>query len=302
MNRGRAGFSLAPERRIGLFRGVKTPTPALRILLPLLVLSAGSPIASAQLPNLDDHPWIGYFLGSENRKFTFGLTAVAKGKITPMDSKGEPVADANNLSVTIGIEDIKPDGGTIMRQIKPETLETTDPASADFKTATFRGTVSTGAKFEATIEQDRGAISIGGRILDPGPNKNLKSRFAVRLNVPNTYSKTKTETKQEQKDFEKKLKEDRFQVKWTDGKRVKEKIDTEVDAGSKEINGPGIAEVEIELSAYKGSKLVFSASPNSAILLTNGKVAPLYEGFGVSWSPDPVKDKDGKARLTIEVK
>jgi hypothetical protein len=47
---------------------------------------------------------------------------------------------------------------------------------------------------------------------------------------------------------------------------------------------------------------VFTAGTGSAMDLWNAKEQPLHEGFSINWKADPAKDKDGKARLAIEVK
>ena len=91
-------------------------------------------------------------------------------------------------------------------------------------------------------------------------------------------------------------------MKWTDGKRQKLTFEKVLDAGSKEINGPGIAAAEIKIAAYGKRKFFVTAAPNSAMKLSNAKPASLSEGFSIQWSPDHDKDKDGKARLALEVK
>jgi hypothetical protein len=100
----------------------------------------------------------------------------------------------------------------------------------------------------------------------------------------------------------KKIEQDRIDMKWTDGTRKKQTFEETVEAASKDLNGPGIAGAEIENSAYHGRKFLFIASTDSAMTLLNDKPAPLFKGFTIHWVPDATKDKDGKARLSFEVK
>jgi hypothetical protein len=109
--------------------------------------------------------------------------------------------------------------------------------------------------------------------------------------------------KKEQKAFQKKAEGDSLTLQFVDGKREKKPLGENVDMSSKEINGPGIAELILECETYKGRKIQFTASPdNSSITLANPKAAPIYMGFWVNWSPDPAKDPEGKARLAISVR
>jgi hypothetical protein len=171
---------------------------------------------------------------------------------------------------------------------------------------------------------------MGGRVVEPGSLKN-PLRFSIRAKFPNAYPKaeieeekddskemTKEEKRAERKakreaekekgkdkkkaDDSEKIAEDRIDMKWTDGTRLKQTFEKKVDASSKELNGPGIAGAEVEIGAYQGRKFLFLASPNSSMSLSNDNPAPLFKGFTINWVPDAAKDKDGKARLSFEVK
>jgi hypothetical protein len=63
-----------------------------------------------------------------------------------------------------------------------------------------------------------------------------------------------------------------------------------------------IASADVRIAAYGKGKFLFTASPESALRLSNTKALSLSEGFSIKWSPDPDKNKDGKARHAIEVK
>jgi hypothetical protein len=114
--------------------------------------------------------------------------------------------------------------------------------------------------------------------------------------------KKKKSDNNSEKAFQKKLEDDSLTLKWIDGKRVKQDYGNIVDVNSKELNGPGIASAEIDVSSYHGKRVIFTAAPNSAMKLQNPKAAPLYEGFTIIWTADAAKDPEAKARLAIEVR
>jgi hypothetical protein len=194
-----------------------------------------------------------------------------------------------------------PGGKTSMKDLQVDSFETTDAATEKLGKVTYRGKVTGGAAFEATIEQQRGFILIGGRVTDPGTLKN-PLQFVVRVKFTSMYQKEKTETKKEISAFEKKTKGDEIKLKWTDGTRHKESLTNPVDATSPEINGPGISELELEAGAFEARKFVFTASPNSSITLSNSELGPLHKGFEIIWTADTAKDPEGKARFAIDVK
>ena len=137
---------------------------------------------------------------------------------------------------------------------------------------------------------------------DPGTQAKNPLRFAIRAKFPTAYHYTKKETKKEIEIFEARIEDDRIELKWSDGKRKKLSLIENVDVSSKEINGSGIADLEADISAYKGKKIHFFSTPDCVMTLSNEKKAPLHEGFEIRWMPDPAKDPQGKARLSFEVK
>lgn len=93
-----------------------------------------------------------------------------------------------------------------------------------------------------------------------------------------------------------------MRLKWTDGKSKKQALDRPVDAKAEEINGPGIAAAELDVSVFGNRKFKFEATPNSSMAMGNTQKAPLYEGFLIRWSADTAKDPSNKARLNFTFK
>jgi len=268
----------------------------------LLSAAAGLVPAAAQLPSLDNPPWIGYFAVFANKHFRLGLTTQGKITLTPIGDKGEAVAKTLAIPIEITVEETRPDGQSTIKQLKPESLESAQHATEQLEQTVIRGKVTGGASFEVSIGQNRGVISLGGRLLDRGNLRKYPLRFSIRVKFPAAYPSERQDDKKQARAFQKKLGDDHVDLTWTDGKRKKQAFDQAVDASSKALNGPGITTAEVEISAYKGNKFLFTASPNSSLTLTNDKTAPLHKGFAIRWLPDAAKDPEGKARLSFQVR
>ena len=249
---------------------------------------------------IDKKPWQGYHAAFANRHFQFTVTTDGQITLAPLGDKGEPVAKKLTIPIDIAIQETAPDGKVTTKKIKLESLKSTEPVADSLVKTAFTGNITGDASFEVTIEQQRNVISIGGRILDPGTLKKDQLRFAIHVKFPNPYYSAITTGKKEEKAFEKIVGKDRIDLKWTDGKRKKFALDEKVDAITKE--GTGITSAEIDISAYKGEKFVFVSSPNASMNFSTDQASPLHQGFTIAWTPDAVKDPDGKARLSFEVK
>lgn len=258
---------------------------------------------SAQLPTLSEKEWLGYFVGVGTKTFRFGITSEGDTSIRILGRTGEPVAKRLTIVVTFQVEEILPDGKTVVHLIDPKTLETTQPATSKPVKTVFRGKVKGDAGFEVTVDETRGGISLGGRLLTPGTLTQNPLRFSIAVKIPSAYEGLKRGAdKKEIKAFEEKTKSDRVQVTWADKKRPRLSTTESVDASSKEINGTGIVGADVEFSSYQEKKLGFAASTNSLMTLSNKQAGPLQDGFVITWVADSAKDPEGMARLNIEIR
>jgi hypothetical protein len=296
---------------------VRTNSPQNLIAAVLLAGFCGMPAASAQLPSLDDPPWIGYFAVHSNKRFEIGLSSRGKIVLVPLDGDGKQFSMEYYLDIDIGIEEIMPDGRVIMKQIKTDSLESDQPATLQLEKTTVRGKVTGDARFELNIEQNRGIILIGGRIVDPGGLTQNPLRFVVRTRIPDTYDdgrkllaasgksgdrKKDRETEKDKKAFIRKLKDDTLELNWTDGRRVKWNFAESPDAASSGIQGPGITSATVAMRTYADRRFIFTASPDSSLSVHPKENAPLVAGFSIHWTADPAKAADGTAKLAIEVR
>jgi len=256
---------------------------------------------SAELPTMDEKEWLGYFVGVKTRSFQFGFIGDGKALLRLIGDKG-PLNQKLSIPVEFKIEETMPDGKTISRTINPATLESAQAATDKPKDVVIKGHVTGGIGFEVFVSEEQGGVSLGGRLLEPAALKN-PTRFSIVTKIPNAYpDATAAADKKAAKALEDKTKDDKLQLNWTDGKRTKFAASEPVEAGSKEVNGPGITGVMIDFSSYKGKKILLTASPNSSIALSNATKQPLAEGFTIIWTANSAKDPGAKARLLIGVK
>lgn len=297
------GFSLASGGPPRFVDRVKTLS---RLAAAATTLILAGTAAHAQLPALGEPPWLGYYGAFKNKRYQFGITTTGKVSLLPMNTRGEPIFSKMGIDIQFGIEETMPDGKVVMRRVIPESLQSKEPASDRIEKSTITGKVTGDAAFELHVEQQRGIVFIGGRITDKGTLTKNPTRFAIRAIFPTLYPRDKKVEKdideKAGKDFKKKTEDDRVDLKYTDGKRAKIDSVEDVLASSKEVSGPGITSAQLEFAAYPERRFEFTASPNSSFILQNDAAAPLHEGFTINWKADEAKDKDGRARLAIEVK
>lgn len=259
----------------------------------------------AELPMLEgDARWLGYFVGFENKHYSFGMTTDGKTLLRPSGKDGKSVGQQLSVGIDYLVEEILPDGKIQIRNMVPKSLESEQPATSDPRNLVLHGKAASGVTFELRINEEKGVISLAGKVLDPGKLTN-PLRFAVRLRFPNAYPSAKRNPdKRELKTFETKIKDDRLQLTWTGGKRLRQSTSEPVDLEVKDLNGPGIESLQLEFSSWQEQRMQLTASQVSAMRLSNSKSGPrpLHEGFLATWSMDPTKDPNAMASLRIEMR
>ncbi len=277
------------------------PTKSL-FLAGLMGVTSMVPVR-AELPTLSEKDWLGYFVGFEDKNSQLGVSTVGKILLKAKGKNGDVLGHAQAVDIGMVIEETQADGKVVQRKIKPETLESAQPATHKPDHVAFRGKVTGDAEFEVTVTEGKaGEILLGGKLLDPGKSKGAL-KFSLVVKFPNAYASAKKDgDKKTEKAFEDKTKKDRLQLILVDKKRVKIETSGTVDADLPQINGVGIAAAQLGLAAYQGKEFEVTASENSLMTITPAGAGPLHDGFALSWSADPAKDPQGQARLAIKVK
>ncbi len=256
----------------------------------------------ADLPTHTERAWQTDFAGHQARRCTLRINSGAEGVMEPVGDNGKPVSYRILPKAEFIVEEVRPDGKTFVRKLDYDTLETEDKPFLREGKAVFRGkTKGGGAEIEGHIAiTAAGELVFGGRITNPDKLKNPQ-RLGVRLNLPTLYHSAKKEGR-DAKAFEKQLKSDRYQFVRTDGSKGRldgmEKLTPEME----KHNGPRLSEFTLSAADYRGRIIEAKASPNSAMFLHPKKEQLPYQGLTLLWFPDPAKDPETEARITIRVR
>lgn len=261
-------------------------------LFATLCLSLMSP-AFSQLPALQEKPWLGYFVGYQQRGFQFGVKADGKMVFEAKNKKGSFMGFDKAVNITAEVVETV-GGKAVVKQVIPESLTTADKATDKPKKATFRGKVTGDAEFEVVVEFDGDKILMGGRLLSNGSLTN-PLHFQIRVRHADVYAKMQADRIAEE------AKKDEVKFVRLDKKKGKVELLEAIDFASEDVTGKGLAELSAEIKGYEGR--VFEYAPLGDGLLTvenaRGQAAPPRDGFSVLWRPDAAKDKEGKGRLQM---
>ncbi|MES2474175.1 MAG: hypothetical protein V4640_00245 [Verrucomicrobiota bacterium] len=257
----------------------------------------------AELPTLQgENRWLGYHVAFENKKCSLGMTTKGAMVLRPLGKGGKSLASKLFVGIDCLLIETMPDGKEVMLKQIVSSMESEGGATRDPQDLIFRGKVKGGATFELNLDEDRGKIFLGGRVVDTGSSKN-PLRFAIRLTLPNAYpSEKKGFDKEHQRAFEKKTEDDHLLLDGLNGKRGKLATTDPIDAASIDVNVREIRSAQLEFSSWKERKLKAVATESSALTLELADGMPLWKGFSLVWSATPTQDPQGKARLEIEMR
>lgn len=274
---------------------MKNPLPYLAITSSLLLTI---PNAQADLPQLAEKPWLGYFLGMKDKKMQFGIDADGDGIILPLKRDGEPSNIHNPIKLSFDVLETTPDGKVVRKQVKADTLASTSPAVKDPKQPiTITGKVTGDASFAAVITAEPGGFSVSGKITDKGTLTN-PLKFEVSIDF-NPYPYGGGATKDTKDNFEKKIKRDEIKATLADKKRAK--LDFADEKNPAEAFKGGVAELEIKTEGYGGVGFELTATDKSKITFEDKGSKTLWSGFSLQWSVNEGADP-GTQKLTFSGK
>lgn len=252
--------------------------------------------APAELPALQEKPWLGHFVGYQQRGFQFGVKADGKMVFEAKNRKGSFMGFDKAVNITAEVVETV-EGKQVVKQIIPESLVTADKASDKPEKVTFRGKVTGDAEFEVVLEFDGDTILMGGRMLGNGSITN-PLHFQIRSRHADVYGKM------EENRAATEAKKDRLEFTRLDKKKGKAELLEPVDLGGETVTGKGLAELSVELKCYEDRTFEYSPVGDGLLVMESprGQAAAPRDGFSVIWRADAAKDKDGKGRLQLVFK
>jgi hypothetical protein len=278
---------------MGIYEGMKKALPCIALAAGLFLTPS---TAHADLPGLKKQPWLGYFLGMETkRKFRFGVTAKGSGVLNALKSDGQPVYMNDPIQINFDVIETTPDGKTIRKQFRSDSLATDQEASEDPKEpVTFRGMVTGDAAFEVTVSPERSGFSVSGRITDKGTITN-PLRFEISADFTPYVSKPGDDPSQ-LKRFEKRAKRDVLRYETVSRKR--EKLEFLEETNPATSVAEAFTNAQIETDGYGGIKFELQASEKSKLTFDDKGTRPLWKGFTLRWKVDEGVDT-ATQKLTI---
>ena len=248
---------------------------------------------SAELPILQEKPWLGHFVGYERRGFRFGIKEDGRMTLEAKARDGKYLINDRALNLYFEVIEVSGDR-TYTKKVIEESLTTTDTAAKNPSKATFRGKVTGDAEFEATVEFDGDTISLGGRILSNGSIKN-PLQFQVRARHSDVYRySSDANVKQD-------AKRDRIEYVRLDKKKGKAEWLEGIDLSSNEVSGQGLASACVQVNCYEGREFLYTHVGSGKLTMQNTKFisAAPRAGFSVLWRNDAEKDPEGKGRFQL---
>jgi len=248
--------------------------------------------ARADLPMLKEQPWLGSFIAFKDRDARFLLSSKGNAMFEPLKRDGSPIAVTNPITVKFDIFETLPDGKTVRKKIDDDAFTSDSPATLDpEKPVTIQGTVTGGAKFEITVSEDKGAISLSGRITDKGSLTN-PLHLAISIDfLP--YKFIGVESDEQQKAFEKRAKRDEIKLELPGRQSLSLDFLDAMNPAEKAKDGFSTAEIRTE--GYGGLRWNLTASPKSTLRFEDKKERPLWNGFSITWTlnegADPTAEK-----------
>ncbi|HSP42100.1 MAG TPA: hypothetical protein VLO11_04465 [Luteolibacter sp.] len=292
--------------------------PRHRISPVFLVLAGVIVPVSAQLPTITEGDRLGYFATYKDRNIEFGIATQSKVRLMPALSDGLSstfLGGTYTMEIVPQLIATADEGKTTVRRIADNSLTSPDGITDEFEKTTITGEVTGGAKFEYTLRQNRGTLVMGGRFLNPEEIK-TPHHFAIAIKVPAQLTSGNLETlyklidapeddraaRRELRDFHREFRSDRLTVRRIDGSETRYQLAEPVEGGVAAVNGPGIAELELQSGIYEARRLVITAQEGSAITMETTRDNLLQPGFTLTWKADPAKDPEAKACVAITVR
>ena len=261
----------------------------------ILLLSQG---VRAELPELNEKPFLGYFVGVNNKKLQFGITADGKAVLYPLKRDGSPVALFNPIPVTYEILETMPDGKVVSKAIKPATLASSQPATLNPKTpVTLTGKVTGDAAFEISVTEVRDGFSLSGKVTDKGTLTN-PLKFAISINF-NPYKERGGKDDAAREKFVKSIKRDDLKLVAVGGKKGKIGFTEEVNVADEYSDG--ITSATLETGGYGGVEFTLEATGDSKIVFQDKGKQAVWNGFTTKWSVNEGGDA-AQAKLLVTAK
>lgn len=268
-----------------------------------LLLACGQ-AAAQRLPSMSEPPWTGFFSGTQQRNFEFGINDEGAMELYLMSRKKERVGYSRRLRIYPHVVVENGEGKQFYKKLKEdEGFATKMKPGMDHEEAFFTAETKEGAKVEVVVKYERNAVVLDGKVLDRGKLGAGKVFFAYKVAVPSMYySSYKNAEKAKAR-----MRKDKFRfVRAVDGKRVTLKTYEKVKLLDAKNAKGGVRELLVDMDGQEGHKLHFATADQKGVLQIKhprGKTGSmLWQGYEVLWMRPLEQGKDAIKPLVIEIK
>ncbi len=268
-----------------------------------LALAAALPALAGPLPQMEEQPWLGYWIANDQRDFDYAIAALdGRGKLQPKVRKREGYVHAgvhDHFQVVFILEELVR-GTWARRMMLDGGLETGQGPSAKASECVFVATYQGGSKARIHHRFERGKIVISTEVAHKAAGNPL--RTGVLIVTPNIYNVLNYQKVPDEEEIENLMEDDEIRAVRVDGKRFKFKLHENVKLGAPDVLGDGAEEFSLNVKRYGGKPFVFSSAAKGGGKILFEQKGRLFESCRITWYPAENKTPAQGAELVIDFK
>ena len=260
-------------------------------LVALGILVAGS-VFGGSLPSLLEKPWLGCFVGHEDRGFDFALGTNGASQLH-FKQGGNRISLFASFKVSYILEE-KIGDRWVRRTMGEDGFDSDSKATDEPEKVTFTATYTGDTKVEITHEFEKGEVLMGIKILKKKTDNPI--RCGVVVTIPD-LNRGVEETELSKRDL-KRWVDAEVKGETLEGKRLKADLYKMPKLGSAEYFEGGAKTFTFESARIAGREVTLSLAEEETGRIDVDQTRPAMHGFSLNWWPDPEK---AGAKLLLEV-
>ena len=274
-----------------------------RILFVAAALSSTMTLTAAELPELKEQPWMGCWIGHDQRAFDYSIVAqTGRGWLYPKVRRSEGYVHAgdNDRFQLVFIVEEQVNGKWTRRMMTEDGFETKQEASDEVEECGFVATYEGGSKTRILHHFERGKITVSTELVHKASENPFRAGILILTpKIHNVLERQKVPSEDEIEDI---MDDDEIRAVRADGKRFKFKLHEKVTLGDPELLGDGASEFSLEVKRYGGKPIIFSSAAKGGGQIHFQQSKRLFHPYRVTWYPAENKKPSQGAELVIQFK
>lgn len=263
-------------------------------------MAFGSFLLADALPFLSEKPWLGCWIGYEEKEFDYSITAKDFYGTVSLKEKTKDgwkrISEQRVIKLNYLVEEER--GGKWQRRsIEPDSFETTQGASDEAESFEVVATYKGGTKLKVSHEIDGKEVMISVAIVETESSNPI--RAAVDVIIPDLY---KLKEGMEERELKKKLKGDEVRLKTVAGKKVKFDLYEEINLATEKGLEEGVLEFSLECKNFAEKLIILSSEVEKTGKIFFRQKGVMNEGFTATWYPEEIEEGKPTPKLVFRVK